>query len=124
LVKSVLCSFALLFSFAAALDLGARTSSAADDCITESDLVPPKGSHWEYRIDHATNRKCWHIVASKITSVELRAGHTSARKEIAQSARPNRHELSESDQAALFLEFLRWKEQQSAANGRVLEPSP
>ena len=31
----------------AALGLGAHNASAADDCITESNLVPPKGSRWD-----------------------------------------------------------------------------
>jgi len=49
------------------------------------------------------------------TSPELRAtaGQTGQRSE---------HKLSEAEQTALFLEFLRWKEQQSAANNNAVEP--
>ena len=39
-----------------------------------------------------------------------------------QTAQRGRPPLSESDQAALFLEFLRWKEQQGTANSHAIEP--
>jgi hypothetical protein len=36
----------------------------------------------------------------------------------------SKHQLSESEQTALFHEFLRWKERQSAANSRAVGASP
>jgi hypothetical protein len=65
MVRSALC-FALISTgvIGAVLGLGAHNASAADDCITESNVVPPKGSRWHYDVDRATKRKCWHIVAS------------------------------------------------------------
>jgi hypothetical protein len=64
-MRSALCCFALISTgmIEAALCLDARDASAADDCITESNVIPPKGSRWHYDVDRATNRKCWHIVA-------------------------------------------------------------
>jgi hypothetical protein len=46
MVKNALFCSALVFTgmIGAALGLGANYASAADDCITESNLVPPKGN--------------------------------------------------------------------------------
>jgi hypothetical protein len=151
MVRSALW-FALISTgvMGAALGLGAHNASAADDCITESNVIPPKGSRWRYDVDRATNRKCWHIVAlsearhtpntqrasarsapgptvrskhkasesgqaavTQRTTVESAAGRTAQRA---------RSPLGESDQAALFLEFLRWKEQRVTANSGAVEP--
>ena len=38
---------------------------AADDCIIESNLVPPKGSRWYYHIDRAT----WFLM--KVTTAQV-----------------------------------------------------
>ena len=46
----------------ASIGLGVSYASAADDCITESKLAPPKGSRWAYHTDRATNRKCWFLM--------------------------------------------------------------
>jgi hypothetical protein len=36
---------------------------AADTCLSGPKGVAPKGSHWYYRIDHATKRNCWYVRA-------------------------------------------------------------
>jgi hypothetical protein len=56
--RALLC-FALVSTgmIGSALGASADNASAADDCITESNLVPPKGSRWYYHMDRATNRK-------------------------------------------------------------------
>jgi hypothetical protein len=122
MVKSALFCFALVSTgmIGAAFGLGSTKALAADDCIAESNLVPPKGSRWFYHVDRATNRKCWHIVASATAPAAADTG-TSARTPPGLTER--KHQLSESEQAALFIEFLRWKEQHSALNSRALEPS-
>jgi hypothetical protein len=102
---------------------GANNASAADDCITESNLVPPKGSRWYYRIDRTTNRKCWYIAASASGPTTPRKVHVSVHSDLGLTGRHGNRERSESEQAALFLEFLRWKEQQGAADSRAGEPS-
>jgi hypothetical protein len=151
MVRSAL-RFALISTgmIGAALGLSAHNASAADDCITESNVVPPKGSRWHYDVDRATNRKCWHIVALSTASHTPNTQRTSARSApgltvrskhqvsesgraavtqqttvgstAGQTAQRGRPPLSESDQAALFLEFLRWKEQQGTANSHAIEP--
>jgi hypothetical protein len=152
IVRSALC-FALISTgmIGAAFEFGDIRASAADDCITESNVVPPKGSRWHYDVDRATNRKCWHIVAlstaphtpnTQRTSARsapgltVRSKHqasesgqaavtqrTTVRSTAGQTVQRGRLPLSESDEAALFLEFLRWKEQQGTANSPTVEPS-
>jgi hypothetical protein len=86
-------------------------------------LVPPKGSRWYYHMDRATNRKCWYIATPTSTPAAPRTARPSVRAEPVRAARPGKHERSESEQAALYLEFLRWKEQQGAADSRAAAPS-
>lgn len=122
--RALLC-FALVSTgmIGGALGAGADNGSAADDCMTESNLVPPKGSRWYYHIDRATNRKCWYIAALASAPAAPRTARVAVRAKTVQAVRAGKHERSESEQAALFLEFLRWKEQQSAANSRAAAPS-
>jgi hypothetical protein len=131
----------------ATLALGADTALAAVECLTDPNRTPPEGSHWFYRIDRPTDRRCWYLrpwsagaspapaTETQRTTARSPAAQTvprtkpplsdsapaaeahgatagSTAEQTAQRARPP---LSESDQAALFLEFLRWKEQQKTA---------
>jgi hypothetical protein len=75
--------------------------------------MPPKGSHWQYHTDGATKRKCWHIAI--VTPSHTR--YTRGRSAPELTIRRDKHQLSESEQAALFSEFLRWKERQGVTNG-------
>jgi hypothetical protein len=36
---------------------------AADNCLPGPKGAAPKGSHWYYRVDHATKRNCWYVRA-------------------------------------------------------------
>src|ERR1700694_4281551 len=36
---------------------------AADECLSGPKGQTPQGSHWYYRIDHATKRHCWYVRA-------------------------------------------------------------
>jgi hypothetical protein len=36
---------------------------AADNCLSGPKGAAPKGSHWYYRIDHASKRNCWYVRA-------------------------------------------------------------
>jgi hypothetical protein len=68
--KNFLCfALASIGVTGAALELGVNYALAADDCITESNLVPPKGTRWEYRTDRAANRKCWFLM--KVTTAPV-----------------------------------------------------
>ncbi|HEV7881761.1 hypothetical protein [Bradyrhizobium sp.] len=36
----------------------------ADNCLAGPKGAAPKGSHWYYRVDHATKRSCWYVRAA------------------------------------------------------------
>jgi len=43
--------------------LGANSAAlAASDCLAGANRQPVPGGHWYYRVDHASNRKCWYLV--------------------------------------------------------------
>ncbi len=47
---------------ASAFLLGAScVANAAADCLAKPDRQAAPGSHWSYRIDGATHRKCWYL---------------------------------------------------------------
>jgi hypothetical protein len=54
-------------NFLAAILIGSLASvslaHAADNCLSGPKGAAPKGSHWYYRIDHATKRNCWYVRA-------------------------------------------------------------
>src|SRR5690242_1107146 len=42
--------------------VGAQTApAAADECLAKPNGPSPRGSHWYYRIDRASNRHCWYL---------------------------------------------------------------
>jgi hypothetical protein len=40
-----------------------RMAPAGDDCLAAPNAGAPPGSHWYYRLDRATHRKCWYVGA-------------------------------------------------------------
>lgn len=38
-----------------------RAQATADGCLSAPKGATPAGSHWYYRIDHATKRQCWYL---------------------------------------------------------------
>jgi hypothetical protein len=55
---------ALFVSFLAGALLMATSDNAAraaDDCVAGPKGQTPAGSHWYYRIEHATRRHCWYL---------------------------------------------------------------
>jgi hypothetical protein len=49
----------------------ASRATRAEECLAGPNAQSPQGSHWYYRIDRATHRKCWYLGA-------LRAQHRRA----------------------------------------------
>ena len=43
------------------------TANAADDCVETPAGDAPQGSHWYYRTDKATKKKCWYLAQSGAT---------------------------------------------------------
>ena len=50
-----------LVSVTALVMLSNGAARAADDCLAAPKDQTPEGSHWYYRIDHATKRHCWYL---------------------------------------------------------------
>jgi hypothetical protein len=115
----------------------ASCPAMAADCVTEPNRDAPAGQHWYYHVDHAGERKCWYLHAVVTGAAEAPAELQSVRPQRRQTAPPaaepqrrqaapapalelQRRQIaaperpaprSEADEAALYLEFLRWKEQ-------------
>lgn len=59
---SSLASMALTTSTIAAPAADDQTATAAaDDCLASPKTETPKGSHWFYRLEKGTKRKCWYL---------------------------------------------------------------
>jgi hypothetical protein len=124
-----------------ALAIGVSPGVAAD-CLAEPNRDAPPGQHWYYHLDHAKDRKCWYLHATATgaaepPAMELQSVHPQRRQAApAPAAEPQRRRTatpaaepqrqvaapqqpapprSEADEAALYLEFLRWKEQHRGA---------
>ena len=57
---------------------------AADTCLSGPKGAAPKGSHWYYRVDHATKRNCWYVRAEgdkPVASQTSPVGQTSPHAE-------------------------------------------
>ena len=44
--------------------IAAASTGRADDCFAAPNSPAPQGSHWHYRSDRATQRKCWYTRAA------------------------------------------------------------
>jgi hypothetical protein len=52
-----------VFLVAALLVSGLSTSRAEENCLPAPNARAPQGSHWYYRINPASQNKCWHLRA-------------------------------------------------------------
>ena len=75
--------------FAAALSLPLLAPSgahAADTCLTAPKGPAPQGSHWYYRVERPSQRKCWRLVEKDRMSTW--AGRLELRVKLIPSPRP------------------------------------
>jgi hypothetical protein len=49
------------------------TTGRADDCLAAPNSAAPQGSHWFYKLDRATKRKCWYVRAPSQTAQQATA---------------------------------------------------
>lgn len=92
--------------------------AAAADCLAEPNSAAPENSHWYYRTDKTTQRKCWY----------LRAGDNAAQQQVLRTAQAapaagahsfadfknfiaqrGNAKLSDADVDKLYAEFLEWR---------------
>ena len=52
-----------LLTLVALAATSASRAPRAEDCLAGPNAQSPQGSHWYYRIDRATHRKCWYLGA-------------------------------------------------------------
>jgi hypothetical protein len=53
--------FASVLAGAPLATLSHNAARAADECLAAPKDETPEGSHWYYRIDHASKRQCWYL---------------------------------------------------------------
>jgi hypothetical protein len=84
--------------------------AAAADCIASPRVQAPKGSHWYYRMDRITHRRCW-FMGPAGAPVIRHAASPQARPPAAASRWPAVEPVLESGQDAEAVSaFLRWLE--------------
>src|SRR6516225_8195844 len=55
--SAAIASLLLLCGFV----LSGNPVQAADECLAAPNAAAPAGSHWYYRLERPTQRKCWYI---------------------------------------------------------------
>jgi len=74
--------FASILAGANLTAISNNASGADDTCLTAPKESTPAGSHWYYRVDHATKRQCWYL------GEEKEAAARAAPQPTADSAKP------------------------------------
>jgi hypothetical protein len=59
--------------------VGVTVPASANDCLAAPNSPAPQGSHWYYRLDWATQRKCWYVRALGPSAQQAVAPATLAR---------------------------------------------
>ncbi len=69
--------FASLVAGAPLATTSQGATSAADACLAGPNDVAPQGSHWYYRLDHATKRHCWYLKGERDKVSQLAPSNSS-----------------------------------------------
>jgi hypothetical protein len=94
------------------ITLLAKIAHAGDCLVAPGPAIP--GSHWYYRTERATQKKCWHLgdagqvsnaAASQIASQTLETLMTSLSEPVATA----KNGLSQEEVQTLYSQFLEWK---------------
>jgi hypothetical protein len=75
MAKRTILTLIIVAILGAAVAVPARSSraeAAADDCLSEPNGAPPQGSHWYYRTDRSTSRRCWYLGPQREKVKEVR----------------------------------------------------
>jgi hypothetical protein len=107
-------------SFLGVPGLPAAPAAAAPDCLAAPDTTPTAGRRWFYRLDRATDRKCWYLreageprpAAQRTAEPAPVPAEPLAAAPAGRPARP----LTASERDLLFQEFLAWRLQQPSAD--------
>jgi hypothetical protein len=97
---------------------GSAGAARAADCLAAPDAAAPPNSHWFYRTDRTTQRKCWYLRAvdgppqdeavktTQTASAAVTYSLGDFKDFIAQRGNGN---LSDRDVEQLYAEFLEWR---------------
>jgi hypothetical protein len=55
----------LILAMLIAAMAGATGAARGEDCLAGPNALAPQGSHWFYRLDRASHRKCWYLGDAK-----------------------------------------------------------
>jgi hypothetical protein len=91
---SSLASMALTTSTIAAPATDDQAEAPADECLSSPNAETPKGSHWFYRLEKGTKRKCWYLADAASKAAKTSAATTPA----ARSSEPDKGPKSASAQ--------------------------
>jgi hypothetical protein len=84
-VSAIFASILAGANFVAVAEDGAKT---ADSCLSGPKGTVPTGSHWYYRIDHASKRHCWYIGEEKDKTARAAPRNSSSSSSTAASENP------------------------------------
>lgn len=113
--SSALLLLLLLSIFGASPLVG---SAYAADCLSEPNSAAPENSHWYFRTDRTTQRKCWYLRAAseprqqdsvKIAQAAPAANAYSYANFKSFIAQRGNAELSDADIERLYAQFLEWR---------------
>src|ERR1700754_2391599 len=62
-----------------------KAQAAADDCQSRPGTSTPRGSHWYYRLDRQTGKRCWYLGS---TNQKTRQAAPTERPERSERAAP------------------------------------
>jgi len=100
---------------AATVALPATRIAFAAECLASPQGATPAGHHWYYRLDHASQRKCWYLKRVGATAEKKpapRARQAVGRSDDEPTSSVDRRRAN--NREALFQEFLRWQKQQES----------
>ncbi len=115
-IGSIAVVSALLVSISGII--GSAGAARAANCLTAPGSSAPPNSHWYYRTDRTTQRKCWFLRALDGSSQEGAAKTTqSASAAVTYSladfkdfmAQRGNSDLSDKDVEQLYAQFLEWR---------------
>lgn len=89
-LRSAITACGIAVSSFMLLPPGVPASAAPDNCLTAPSGAAPQGSHWYYRLERGTQRKCWRLVKKdqKEQNAAARAAPTPEGDDDADDAAP------------------------------------
>jgi hypothetical protein len=91
--------------------LGANAQSTGN-CLSAPTSPAPQNSHWYYRTNRTTQRKCWHL-GNGDRSLPPSGVQTTRDGATSNPSRSSHAKVSNKETAELYAAFLEWKDRQA-----------